>query len=31
VIDSDRMKPEMSAEKAVDAIISFFGLKIHEN
>jgi len=31
VIDSDRMRPDMSAEKAVNAIISFFGLKLHEN
>jgi adenylylsulfate kinase len=27
VIDSDRMRPDMSAEKAVNAIVSFFGLK----
>lgn len=30
VIDSDRMKPDMSAEKAVNAIISFFGSNIYE-
>ncbi|MCX9082617.1 MAG: adenylyl-sulfate kinase [Candidatus Methanoperedens sp.] len=31
IIDSDRMKPDMSAVIASDAIISFFGDKMHEN
>jgi adenylylsulfate kinase len=31
VIDSDRMRPDMSAEKAVNAIISFFRMEKHEN
>lgn len=31
VIDSDRLRPDMSAEKAVNAIVSLFGLKLHEN
>ena len=31
VIDSDRMRPDMSAETAFNAIISYFGLKLHEH
>jgi len=31
IINSDRMKPDMSAMIASDAIISFFGDKTHEN
>jgi adenylylsulfate kinase len=31
VIDSDRIRPDMSAEKAVSAIVSFFGLNAHDN
>ena len=31
IIDSDRLKPDMSALKAAEAIIAFFGEKTHGN